>query len=151
MSELAPAEMDSSPWRARDVVWSPRVREMVEGLHAVCEAIEAGVPLEQVATVRSYQIDVALPPMGPGEVRAIRELLGLSQALFADFLGVGLATVRSWEQGQREPSALARRFLSEIRDDPAYWRESLARRTVLKGEAGNSGEARVRKPPPPQR
>jgi hypothetical protein len=32
---------------------SPRVREMVDGLHAICDAVEAGIPLEQVATVRT--------------------------------------------------------------------------------------------------
>jgi DNA-binding transcriptional regulator YiaG len=116
---------------------SPLAREMVENLHALCDAVEAGVPMERVATVRTYQIDVTLPTLGPGEVRSIRESLGLSQSLFADFLGVAPATVRSWEQGQREPSALARRFLSEIRDDPAHWRARLARRATLKEKIGN--------------
>jgi putative transcriptional regulator len=105
---------------------------MVEDLHAVCDAIEAGVPLERVATVRAYRIDVELPALNPRDIRLIRESLGLSQALFADFLGVALATVRSWEQGQREPSSLARRLLGEIRGDPKYWRQKLARTTVLK-------------------
>jgi putative transcriptional regulator len=60
----------------------------------------------------------------------VRESLGLSQALFASFLGVAITTVRSWEHGQREPSATARRLLGVIRDDPAYWRKKLARRAV---------------------
>jgi DNA-binding transcriptional regulator YiaG len=119
---------------------SPRAREMVEGLHAICDAVEAGVPPERVATIRTYQIDITLPILGPVEVRSIRESLGLSQALFADFLGVAPATVRSWEQGQREPSALARRFLGEIRDDPAHWRERLARRARLKERIGNGDQ-----------
>ena len=105
---------------------------MVAGLHELCDAIETGVPLERVATVRTYRIDLAPPELSPAEVRSIREDLGLSQALFADFLGVGLPTVRSWEQGQRVPSAMARRFLGAIRDDSSYWREKLARAAVLK-------------------
>jgi putative transcriptional regulator len=113
---------------------SPRVEEMVAGLHELCDAIEAGIPLGQVATVRTYRIDLTPPELSPSEVRSIREVLGLSQALFADFLGVGLATIRSWEQGQRVPSALARRFLDEIRTDPKYWREKLVRATVRLGE-----------------
>jgi putative transcriptional regulator len=111
---------------------SPRVREMVEGLHELCDAIEAGAPLGRMATVRTYQIDLTPPELSPVAIRAIRESLGLSQALFADFLGVGLPTVRSWEQGRRAPSALARRFLGTIRDDPRYWRGKLARAAVRK-------------------
>jgi putative transcriptional regulator len=111
---------------------SPRVQEMVAGLHELCDALEAGRPLEQVATVRTYRIDLTPPELSPADVRSIREGLGLSQALFADFLGVGLPTVRSWEQGQRVPSALARRFLGEIRSDSNYWRAKLVRATVLK-------------------
>ena len=90
------------------------------------------------STVRTYQIDVTLPILGPVEVRSIRESLGLSQALFADFLGVAPTTVRSWEQGQREPSALARRFLGEIRDDPAHSHEA--------GEEGHAQETDQRRP-----
>ena len=111
---------------------SPPVREMVEGLHELCDAVESGVPLEQMATVRTYRIELIPPELTPDAIRAIRESLGLSQALFAAFLGVGLPTVRSWEQGQREPSTLARRFLGEIRDDPPYWRAKLARAAVRK-------------------
>ena len=136
MSKVKPKRKDAE-------VLSPRVLEMVEGLHAVCDAIEAGVAMERVATVRTYQIDLTLPTLSPGDVRLIRESLGLSQALFADFLGISLAAVRSWEQGQREPSALARRFLGEIRDDPVYWREKLASRTSLRDESRGRGSGKV--------
>jgi putative transcriptional regulator len=122
---------------------SPRVREMVEGLHELCDAVEAGASLERMATVRTYLIDLTPPELSPAAIRAIRESLGLSQALFADFLGVGQPTVRSWEQGRREPSALARRFLSEIRDDPRYWREKLARAASRKEIVKDRPEAEV--------
>src|SRR3954452_19974491 len=93
---------------------SQPVREMVEGLHAICDAVEAGVPLEKVATVRTCSIDVRLPEISPAQIRSIRDLLGLSQSLFASFLGVGMPTVRSWDQGHRAPSAIARRLLGAI-------------------------------------
>src|SRR3954469_8850243 len=85
---------------------SEPVREMVESLHGICDAIEAGVPLEQVATGRTCTIDIRRPEMSPAQIRSIRDSLGLSQALFASFLGVGMPTVRSWEQGHRVPSAI---------------------------------------------
>src|SRR5262249_35737785 len=57
---------------------SPRVREMVEDLHAVCDAIESGVPLERAATVRTIRINPTIPAPSPEEIRAIRGSLGLS-------------------------------------------------------------------------
>ena len=106
---------------------------MVDELHAVCNAVEAGVPLERVATVRTFRIAATARTPSPDEIRAIRDSLGLSQAGFADFLGTGLTTVRSWELGQREPSSLARRLLGAIRDDPAYCARALARMTRAEG------------------
>lgn len=43
-------------------------------------------------------------------VRA-REKSGLSQAKFAELLGVSVRTVQDWEQGRREPNAAARTLL----------------------------------------
>src|SRR5262249_14317983 len=80
---------------------SPQRRETVDGLHAVCDAIESGIPLERAAKVRTLRIHSDVPKPSPGEIRAIRDSLGLSQAGFADFLGAGLDTVRSWELGRR--------------------------------------------------
>jgi DNA-binding transcriptional regulator YiaG len=50
----------------------------------------------------------------------------MSQAVFARFLGVDANTVRSWEQGQRPPSPIARRFMGEVEVDPEYWRRRIA-------------------------
>ncbi len=119
--------------RAQDESLSPHLRELVDDLHAVCDAIESGVPLERAATVRTFRINTGIPAPSADEIRAIRGSLGLSQAGFADFLGAGLNTVRSWELGRREPSALARRLLGAIRDDPAYWRGRLSKMAVRSG------------------
>ena len=106
---------------------SPRVQEMVGELHKLCDAIEGGASVDDVARVRPAPINVKPAAVGPADVRAVRESLGLSQAMFADFLGVGLSTLRRWELGQVVPSAVARRFLGEVRDDPNYWRKKLLR------------------------
>jgi putative transcriptional regulator len=100
-------------------------QEIVEGLRELAATLEAGEPLESRFTVRTYQI--APPPEYCGEgVRRVRELLTMSQAAFAAFLGADPSTVRSWEQGLRVPSPLACRLLSEIEADPAHWRKRLA-------------------------
>ena len=44
-------------------------------------------------------------------VTQIREGTGLSQARFAQLLGVSLRTLQEWEQGRRSPSGAARTLL----------------------------------------
>ena len=44
-------------------------------------------------------------------VAAIREKTGLSQARFAELLGVSVRTLQDWEQGRRAPSGAARTLL----------------------------------------
>lgn len=45
------------------------------------------------------------------DVPKIRQELGLSQASFARFMGVSVATLRNWEQARREPHGPARSLL----------------------------------------
>jgi DNA-binding transcriptional regulator YiaG len=99
--------------------------EIIQGLRELINVLRSGEPLESRFTVRTYKI--APPPSYDGEgVRRIRELLAMSQAAFAAFLGADVSTVRSWEQGLRPPSPLACRILSEIEADPPHWRKRLA-------------------------
>lgn len=41
----------------------------------------------------------------------IREKTGLSQARFAELLGISVRTLQDWEQGRRAPSGAARTLL----------------------------------------
>ena len=52
------------------------------------------------------------------DVAAIRAKTGLSQAAFADHIGVSLATLRNWEQGRRRPEGPARVLLALLARDP---------------------------------
>ena len=45
------------------------------------------------------------------EVAATRAKTGLSQARFAELLGVSVRTLQDWEQGRRMPSRAARTLL----------------------------------------
>lgn len=45
------------------------------------------------------------------DVAATREKTGLSQARFAELLGVSVRTLQDWEQGRRAPSGAARTLL----------------------------------------
>ena len=60
------------------------------------------------------------------EVREVRALTGLSQAKFAELLGIELATLRNWEQGRRSPTGPARALLRAIRNNPVEVVKALA-------------------------
>ena len=51
-------------------------------------------------------------------VAKIREATGLSQARFAQLLGVSVRTLQDWEQGRRAPSGAARTLLLVAARDP---------------------------------
>lgn len=78
-------------------------------------------------TVRTYQPAPAPPVYKSDDVKRVRALLGASQAVLANFLGVNVNTIRSWEQGKRLPQPIASRFLSEIEADPGYWRGRISK------------------------
>ena len=52
------------------------------------------------------------------DVGSIREKTGLSQARFAQLLGVSVRTLQDWEQGRRAPSGAARTLLILADKDP---------------------------------
>lgn len=51
-------------------------------------------------------------------VAEIRESTGLTQARFAQLLGVSPRTLQDWEQGRRAPSGAARTLLMVAAKDP---------------------------------
>ena len=51
------------------------------------------------------------------EIQDIRRKTGLSQKLFASYLGVSLKTVEAWEAGTNHPSGTASRILSMMEMD----------------------------------
>lgn len=50
----------------------------------------------------------------PEDIRRIRTVNHLSQAVFAAILGTGKTTVQQWEQGLKKPSGPAQRLLDLI-------------------------------------
>ena len=114
-------------------------REVIEVLVGFRDALRDRVPLETKYTVRQVVAVEPPPRLTPADVRQVRESLGLSQPVFADFLGTSTATVRSWEQGQKPPSPMARRFLGLIAADPPYWKSQF--RAMVRTREDESGES----------
>src|SRR5271157_4886367 len=104
---------------------TPKGAKIVAALERFRDAIEAGTPIEQRYTVRRVKLDLTPRTFGPDEVKGIRAMMGVSQPIFGQFLGVDVKTVRSWEQGRRVPSGMACRFLEEIQASPEHWRSRL--------------------------
>jgi DNA-binding transcriptional regulator YiaG len=107
-------------------------RQILEGLREMAEFATSGEPPEKRYTVRHLTLDLNPGVYTPDQVRATREVFGLSQPLFAKFIGVDVSALRHWEQGIRSPSAVVRRFLDELNATPDHWRrriESAVRRT----------------------
>lgn len=58
------------------------------------------------------------------EIRLIRKETGLTQVLFAKYMGVSVKTVEAWESGRNHPEGAACRLLSMTRDDPTFPQKS---------------------------
>lgn len=52
------------------------------------------------------------------EIKEIRNQLGMTQYLFAGFMGVSPKTVEAWEAGTNIPNGPASRILAMVKDDP---------------------------------
>jgi len=71
----------------------------------ITDMMEAG--LETSFTQRELnQLGVEIPKSSitPTDIKNIRQLMQVSQAVFAKLLNVSISSIRQWEQGQRTPS-----------------------------------------------
>jgi putative transcriptional regulator len=105
-----------------DAKLSPRGARIVAALTQFAEDLESGIPIASKYTVRQVRVIPKPSVYSPERVRAVRQLIGASQEVFAQLLAVSPMTVRSWEQGVRQPSPIARRFLDEIAMAPVHFR-----------------------------
>jgi len=99
----------------------PRVAdEIMAGMRELERMMDDDKTPQQMFTVRT--VEIPEPNVySARQIRAIRDSLGVSQAVFAHLLGVSVILVKSWERGSREPSPLARRLLDTIKADPSRW------------------------------
>ena len=54
------------------------------------------------------------------EIKEIRKSTGLTQLLFAKFMGVSVKTVESWEAGRNHPDGAACRLLTLTKENPSF-------------------------------
>jgi putative transcriptional regulator len=106
--------------------------KIVEGMREFTEALESGKVISEHFTCHNVTLKFKPNRYSPLLVKKTRKALRLSQALFANFLGVSPQTVRAWEQGVNVPNDMACRFMDEIRLDPDYWLERFRKLAVIK-------------------
>ncbi len=74
--------------------------------------------LQAVREMKAGEGNVVWPP-----ALAARQETGLSQAQFAQLLGVSVRTLQGWEQGRKQPSGAARTLLAIARRNPKVLRD----------------------------
>lgn len=66
---------------------------------------------------------LSIEPVGvftSSEIKSIRNSTGLTQKLFAKYMGVSVKTVEAWEAGRNHPDGAACRLLSLTQKDPSF-------------------------------
>ncbi|HAX5210118.1 TPA: type II toxin-antitoxin system MqsA family antitoxin [Escherichia coli] len=70
-------------------------------------------------TLKTYKVSKQTPiTIAPQELRAVREKLNLSQAVFAHYLHTGETTYQNWEQGRAKPNAQAVLLIRMVQKNP---------------------------------
>jgi putative transcriptional regulator len=78
--------------------------------------------LESVRQMKAGQA-ARITEASPSNVAAIRLASNLSQARFADLMGISVRTLQDWEQGRRSPSGAAMTLLRVAERHPEVLRE----------------------------
>ncbi len=80
-------------------------------------------------TMEDGQDPEAAPPPAAGTLaRTVRRRLGMTQAQFAEAIGVPVATLRNWEQGRVAPDPAARALLRILDREPEVALRALGQR-----------------------
>jgi putative transcriptional regulator len=88
------------------------VRSAVRELHREGEISDA---FAAKITARGRPERVPLPELTAPEIASVREITGVSQAVFADALNVSKVLVSKWERGERKPSGAALKLLTLVK------------------------------------
>lgn len=82
------------------------------------EAIEFEKGNLKAKTTTLYIEPVAV--FDASEIKSIRNSTGLTQNLFAKYMGVSVKTVEAWEAGRNHPDGAASRLLYLTKKDPSF-------------------------------
>ena len=107
-------------------------KQLIAGMEEVVAHIN-GEPNNGRATVVEF-----------ADAKAIREGLGMSQAVFSRAYGIPLKTLQHWEQRRHNPDRTASAYLWTIEEFPDQVREAQQRHQMRSRPRSNSGRAIIR-------
>lgn len=73
--------------------------------------------------IKAKTTTISIEPVGvftSVEIKSIRNSTGLTQNLFAKYMGVSVKTVEAWEAGRNHPDGAACRLLYLTKKDPSF-------------------------------
>ena len=93
---------------------------------SIFEEIKTGIE-EAIAyergTLKAKKTVLSIAPVArfsANEIREIRKQTGLTQLMFARYMGVSVKTVEAWEAGRNHPEGAACRLLTLTKNDPMF-------------------------------
>lgn len=88
--------------------------------------LEEAIEFEK-GTLKATKTKLTIAPIEkfkPSEIKDIRLKSGLTQATFAQYMGVSVKTVEAWEAGRNHPEGSACRLLTLTQKDPSFPQKS---------------------------
>jgi len=89
--------------------------KILKTVHEAARDLRKAGLIDEV-TMREFDV-LCLPRVkryGPKDIRRIRKVNKVSQAVFAAYLNVGKTTVQQWEQGLKRPNGPSQKLLDVI-------------------------------------
>jgi putative transcriptional regulator len=88
----------------------------------LAEVLETAAGMQSVGVIDKRRMDeisalchTHIDPMSPEEIKSIREMLNVSQSVFANLLNTSLSTIQKWEIGDKRPSGPSLKLLSVVK------------------------------------
>ncbi len=84
--------------------------------------LEEAIAYEQ-GTLEAKTAKMSVVPVDryeAAEIKTIRKNTGLTQVVFAKYMGVSVKTVEAWEAGRNHPEGAACRLLALTKADPEF-------------------------------
>ncbi len=84
--------------------------------------LEEAIAYEQ-GTLEAKTTKMSVVPVDryeAAEIKTIRKNTGLTQVVFAKYMGVSVKTVEAWEAGRNHPEGAACRLLALTKADPEF-------------------------------
>ena len=90
-------------------------RPAFEAIHSAAAGLYSVDAIAQ-ETMRSFDETCIsrVSDFQPGEIKALRDQLNVSQPVFARYLNTSVSTVQKWESGAKRPGGLALKLLNIV-------------------------------------